>query len=100
MASRATYIDQEIAMYLESRLKQVDGVTSFHFLFRDGLFSTWVGATGYEDKSVRHAVYSIEDQIEKQFPGVCFDFHLIAVPAGRRIEDFISGADLVFKRTA
>jgi hypothetical protein len=92
-------IDQEISKQMESLLKQVDGVVSLHSLFRDGIFSTWVGTTKYSDKEARHSVYSIEDKIEKEFPRIKFDFHLIAVPPGRKIDDFISNATLVFKRT-
>ena len=92
-------IDQEIPKQLGSFLKEIDGVVSLHFLFRDGIFSTWVGTTKYAEKSVRHAIYSIEDKIEKDFPRIKFDFHLIAVPPDRKIDDFISNATLVFKRT-
>lgn len=83
-----------------SLLKKVEGVVSLHFLFRDGIFSTWVGTTKYKDENVRRAIYGIEDKIEKDFSDVKFDFNLIAVPPGRTIDDFISDATPVFKRTA
>jgi hypothetical protein len=100
MATPATSIDYKtITERFESHLKQIDGVISLHYLLRDGLFSTWVGTNRYEDDDVRHAIYAVEDQIESAFPEVRFDSHIIAVPPGRPIEDFISNANLVFKRT-
>ncbi len=93
-------VEHEIATRLHRRLQELEGVVSLHFLYRDHTFSAWFGLANYDDRSLRHAIYGIEDDIESQFGGVEFDFHLISVPAGRSIEDFVSNANLVFKRSA
>jgi len=100
MGTPGTAIDHKtITERFESRLKEIDGVVSLHFSLRDGLFSTWVGTNRFNDDEVRHAIYAVEDQIESNFQDVRFDFHIIAIPPGRTVEDFISNANLVFKRT-
>jgi hypothetical protein len=99
MATPATSIDHKaITERLESRLKDIDGVVSLHCSLRDGLFSTWVGTNRFDDETVLHAIFDVEDQIESAFPGVRFDFHIFAIPPGRVVEDFISNDGLVFKR--
>ena len=101
MATPATSIDHKtITERFEARLKKIDGVISLHFSLRDGLFSTWVGTNRFGDEEVLDAIFNVEDQIEGDFPDVRFDFHIIAIPPGRPVEDFISNAGLVFKRTA
>lgn len=93
-------VEHEIVSRLHRRLQAMDAVVSLHFLYRDNTFSAWFGLSNYDDKSLRHAIYDIEDDIESEFSGVDFDFHLVAVPAGRSIDEFLSNANMVFKRSA
>jgi hypothetical protein len=99
-SATTTSVEHEIASRLNRQLCAIDAVVSFHFLFRDNTFSGWFGLCNYDDKDLRHAIYEVEEDIESQFPGVEFDFHLVAVPPGRSIDDFISNANMVFKRSA
>lgn len=85
---------------LNRRLRDMNGVVSLHFLYRDRTFSAWVGLADYHSKSLRHAIYEIEEDIEREFHGVEFDFHLVAVSDGRSIDECISNANMVFKRSA
>ena len=96
----AASVEHEIASRLHRRLHGVEGVVSLHFLYRDRTFSAWFGLANYDNKSLRHFIYEIEEDIEREFHGVEFDFHLVAVPQGRSIDDFISNANMVFKRSA
>lgn len=101
MATAATAsVEHEIASRLNRHLRAMDAVVSFHFLYRSNTFSGWFGLSNYDDQRLRRAIYEIEEDIESQFPGIEFDFHLVAVPPGRSIDDFISNANMVFKRSA
>jgi hypothetical protein len=65
----------------------------------DDIYVVWVGLL--EDNSMaREAVYRLEDEISEKFPQVLFDFHVIALPRGKKIQDYISNAQLVFQRIA
>jgi hypothetical protein len=65
----------------------------------DNIYVVWVGIL--EDNSeARQAVYRLEDQISERFPQVLFDFHVIALPRGKKVQDYVSNAQLVFQRTA
>jgi len=99
MATAAIPIDHAITRELKSRLSAIPEVMSLHFTYDKGVFSTWVGVNNYE-KSVRYSIYEIEDEIEDCFQDVRFDFHIAAIPKGRDVDDFISHAHLVYKRTA
>lgn len=90
---------QEIARKLVSALAGVPGVESIHYLETETAFSVWVGISD-DNQTARQAVYDFEDMISQVFQEIMFDFHVVALPTGRRIEEFISDTQPVFQRTA
>lgn len=65
----------------------------------DDTYVVWVGIR--EDNSTaRRAVYHLEDEMSEKFPQVLFDFHVIALPDGKKTQDYVSNAQLVFQRSA
>lgn len=79
-------------------LSALSAVDSVHFLATESAFSVWVRLQDGYDETARTNVYRFEDQMSERFPNVLFDFHIIAVPAGRRIEEFLSTASPIFQR--
>lgn len=95
----ATCINQEVVRELKARLGQIEGVVSLHFLRDDSDFAVFVGVSKYE-RAVRSAIYRVEDEVAEQFRDLRFDFHILAIPESRKVEEFISNAQLVFKHSA
>ena len=79
-------------------LEALPAVDSAHFLAADDALTVWVRLRDGYDEAARTDVYRFEDQISGQFPKLLFDFHIVAVPAGRKIEDFLSNASPIFQR--
>lgn len=91
--------EQEIRRQLQGGLEHIAQVKSVHFLQCEDALSVWVGLSE-DDRTVRKAVYAFEDQISASFPGFLFDFHVVPIPPGQRMEDFISDTQLIFQRSA
>jgi hypothetical protein len=89
-----------IARELAKGLSGLPSVNSVHFLATDSGLSVWVRLEDGDDESARTMVYRFEDQISERFPKVLFDFHIVAVPDGRNIEEFLSTASPIFQRDA
>ena len=90
---------QEITQRLVSALASVPGVQSIHYLETEMVFSVWVGIS--DDSPVaRQAVYDFEDMISQVYQEILFDFHVVPLRAGKRIEEFVSDTQAVFQRTA
>ena len=86
-----------IAGELEAGLSGMPAVLSAHILKTERALSVWVGIKP-DDAKVRESVYRFEDQIADRYPDVLFDFHVIPVPAGRKVEDYVSNAHSIFQR--
>jgi hypothetical protein len=65
----------------------------------DDIYVVWVGITE-DNLEARRAVYRLEDEMSEKFPQVLFDFHVIALPTGKKTQDYILNAQLVFQRSA
>jgi hypothetical protein len=87
-----------VARETTKHLSANPAVKSVHFLPTDTALSVWVAITK-DDMTVRSSIYGVEDQLSKLFPSVLFDFHAVPVPAGRQMEDFVSAAKPIFRRT-
>ena len=87
-----------IARELARGLSGLPAVDSVHFLAAENALTVWVGLQNSCDEAARTDVYRFEDQISERFPAALFDFHIIAVPAGRKIEEFLSLASPIFQR--
>lgn len=98
MATAPAYPDYLITHELKAGLSAMDAVASVHFLWSDAALSVWVGIS--EDDTTRNKIYLFEDDISQRFSQVLFDFHVVPVPAGQRMEDFISAAQPIFQRPA
>jgi hypothetical protein len=79
-------------------LKALPAVDSVHYLPNDNLLTVWVCLQDGYDEASRADVYRFEDQISEQFPMLRFDFHIVAVPAGQKIENYLSNASPIFQR--
>jgi hypothetical protein len=90
---------KEITHRLVSALSRVSGVESIHYLETENAFSVWVGVND-DDPVARSAVYDFEDVISQVFQNILFDFHVVALPAGRKMEELMSDTQPVFQRTA
>jgi hypothetical protein len=87
-----------IARELARGLSGLPAVESVHFLAAENALQVWVSLQDGADEAARTDVYRFEDQISERFPAILFDFHIVAVPAGRKIEDFLSSASPIFQR--
>lgn len=96
---RVPCTEQEIRRQLRGGLEPMAQVKSVHFLQCEDALSVWVGLSE-DDRAARKAVYAFEDQLSANYPGFLFDFHVVPIPAGQRMEDFISGTQLIFQRSA
>ena len=99
MATAPACPDYLIAEQLKAGLSTMDAVASVYFLSTDTALSVWVGISE-DDDTTRTNIYSFEDEISKRFSQVLFDFHVVPVPAGRRMEDYVSAAHPIFQRPA
>ena len=79
-------------------LKALPAVESAHFLATDDALTVWVRLQDGYNEAARAEVYRFEDQISALFPKLLFDFHIVAVPSGRKIEEFLSNANPIFQR--
>jgi hypothetical protein len=87
-----------IARELARGLSGLPAVESVYFLAAENALQVWVSLQNGADEAARADVYRFEDQISERFPAILFDFHIVAVPAGRKIEDFLSSASPIFQR--
>ena len=99
MAAAPVCPDYLIAQELKAGLSSMDAVASVYFLSTDTALSVWVGISN-DDDATRTSIYRFEDDISQRFSQVLFDFHVVPVPAGRRMEDYISSAQPIFQRPA
>ncbi len=83
---------------LKVGLAELPAVRSVYSLYSDNVFSVWVDIS-QDEQEVRAAVYRFEDAIADRYTQVLFDFHVIPVPQGRKIEEFVSGAHPIFNRS-
>jgi hypothetical protein len=98
MATALACPDDLITRELARGLSGLPAVDSVHFLAAENALSVWVCLQDGYDETARTNVYRFEDQMSERFPAVLFDFHIIAVPDGRKIEDFLSIASPIFQR--
>ena len=99
MAAAPVCPDYPITQELKAGLSAMDAVASVYFLSTDNALSVWVGISE-DDDATRTKIYRFEDEISQRFSQVLFDFHVVPVPAGRRMEDYISAAQPIFQRPA
>jgi hypothetical protein len=100
MAASLVCPHDQIARELARGLSGLPSVDSVHFLATDTGLSVWVRLRDGDDESARTNVYRFEDQMAERFPKILFDFHIVAVPAGRNIEEFLSTASPIFQRNS
>ncbi len=99
MATAAACIEHEIVRAFQTKLANVDGIVAVHFLRTSAALSVWIGLRE-DDAETRKVVYRFEDQIAEEFPDTLLDFHVIPLPEGRRMEDFVSVAQVIFEHAA
>ena len=80
------------------KLSELPAVRSIHLLPTERAFAVWIGIHA-DNRKVRNAIYHFEDEISARYANVLFDFHVIPVPHGRTMEDFVTNAHAVFQRS-
>lgn len=100
MSSTGTAIDLEcIVAEIKDRLAECPTVLSVDFLPTETALSVWVGTSDDESATYR-AIYRVEDHVSALFRNFVFDFHVVPLPEGRKMEDFVSAAQPIFRRAA
>jgi hypothetical protein len=79
-------------------LAALPAVGSVHVLQTPAAFLVWIGISS-DNREVRDAIYLFEDGISERHADIMFDFHVIPVPHGRKMEDFVTNAQPVFQRS-
>jgi hypothetical protein len=97
MATAPLATEYVIARELKA-LSEVPAVGSIHVLPTQNAFAVWIGISS-DNREVRNAIYHFEDDISERYTHVLFDFHVIPVPPGRKMEDFITDAQPLFQRS-
>ena len=97
MATVTAFPDYAISAELKTGLSGLSEVISVHTLTTENAFSIWVGINK-DNAQVRETIYQFEDEIADRYSDVRFDFHVIPVPTGRKVEDYISNANPIFQR--
>lgn len=84
---------------LKEKLSIVDGVDEVRFHEGERCFGIWVGIREGVP-AARDAVYAVEDEITEACPSLIFDFHVVELPTGKHLSQFVSVATKIFERTA
>lgn len=80
-------------------LSSVFGVQSVQLRRTENVLHVWIGVQE-DDEHSRDRVYEFEDSFLKHFQNLPVEFHVVTMPAGRKMQDFISDAETVFQRVA
>jgi hypothetical protein len=80
-------------------LSLIPVVDSVHVLPARNTLAVWIGITS-DDPEARESIYRFEDKISDRYPSVMFDFHVIPLPPGRKMGDFVTDSEAVFQRIA
>ena len=99
MATAHVSSEHEVVCALKHGLRALSKITSAYYLELENGINVWVGLED-DDRPARRAVYDFEEKISQEFPDVVFDFHVVAVPVGHKIEEYISSARPIFQRSA
>jgi hypothetical protein len=95
-----TAIDLDcIAAEIKDRLSEVAAVMSVDFLLTQDALCVWVGTSDDESETYR-TISRVDDYVSALFRSLTFDFHVLPLPEGRRMEDFVSATQPIFRRTA
>jgi hypothetical protein len=99
MATATVCSESVIVEEVKSTLSRIPGVLSIHTLLTEQqVFSVWVGIAD-DLPQARHSVYQFEDEIAARHGDVLFDFHVVPLAHGRKMQDFVSSAHVVFQRS-
>jgi len=84
---------------LQHGLSGIAGVLSVQARWLDEVLNVWIGVRE-DDDIARGCVYDVEDKLLDRFRNISVDFHVVTIPEGRRLEEYISEASTIFNRTA
>ena len=90
----ATEITEELGT-----LQNIPNIQAVYSKWYDQTYVVWIGIL-HDDATARKAVYQLEDRISNIFKSVLFDFNVIALPDGKKTEDYVSNAERVFQHNA
>lgn len=99
LATAAPCMFEELEQALTFNLVRLPAVQSVNLLRVDSEVSVWVGVSD-DSRAIRSTIYAVEDVLADRFRDLMFSVHVIPIPTGRHIEEFISESRPVFKRLA
>ncbi len=100
LATAAPCTFEEVGETLaSSNLVRLPAVQSVNMLRVDSEVSVWVGVSE-DSRAIRSTIYAVEDVLAGRFPGLMFAVHVVPVPTGRHIEEFVSESRSVYRRIA
>ena len=88
----------EITAELDT-LRQDSHIQAVYSEWLDDTYVVWIGIQE-DDEKARTTAYHLEDRMSERFSDVLFDFHVIALPEGKKTQDYVSNAQVVFQRSA
>jgi hypothetical protein len=84
---------------LQRGCSDVEGVLSIQTRWLCNVLNVWIGVRE-DDDIARGFIYDLEDKLLDKFRNISVDFHVVTIPEGRRLEDYISEASTIFSRIA
>lgn len=101
MSAIATCSPQEVMAEIRAQVSGMPFVVSAAAVHHQQEISLFVGVEEEHDsRESRHAVYTLEDQLSERFPQLTFDVHVVLLPPGRKLEEFVSSEPPLFMRDA
>ncbi len=97
MATTALSTDVEVANELKFRLAKIPAVTSALLLAEQSSLTIFVGLDE-DEPAARNLVYDVEDELAVKFPDANVDLHVVAIPEGQRLADYVSNSRCVYQR--
>ena len=94
----ASPVINEISLALAG-LQQNEHIQAVYTQWLDDIYVVWVGIQD-DNPTARKLIYRLEDEMSETFPRIMFDFHEIALPQGKKTQDYISNAQAIFQRSA
>jgi hypothetical protein len=77
-------------------LSGIGGVLSVKTRWIGNVLNIWIGLC--DGDAARDAVYEFENSFLERFAASAVEFHVLTIPNGRRMEDYVSDARTLYQR--
>ncbi|PYX99114.1 MAG: hypothetical protein DMG62_18595 [Acidobacteria bacterium] len=84
---------------LKAELAQIPAVETVCLAHGEAGLYVWVGIRRDED-TVWQAIADVEERVAAAHSDASFDFHVVPLSPGRRLEDYVSVGQQIFHRAA